>query len=412
MSVANPVIDYFDTASKRIYLLAGVTKYHTVTDIYVEMRYRRRVDESLRPFDRMITAEGNKPKGGSKFTSRYSIFNHGWRIVPTTGLPVLDVEGEQITDDGQSGPQCIDFTLLPPGTSIVVNYEPPASELVRADAEIAAISKASYGGSVHIDANGSAGTAFPLGTGSDPINNLADAKTVALALGVKVLLVNGLWTFGATDNIDGWHIKAATHEAATITLAPGCSTVGAVFEDVVLTGTCGGECHLIHCNIPPGGLYEAEGEHLYCTYRGDVHTAADADLEILDSWSAMSGFAHPELVCNGNVAIGIRNYSGGFGVVGLTGGSVTFGINTGNVHVHNTCTGGSVTLRGTGTLADESAGATVESGGFVNSDNLIAATTAAVLAALNMITIPVDMRKVKGQTIGGAGTEGSPWGPT
>lgn len=36
---------------------------------------------------------------------------------------------------------------------------------------------------------------------------------------------------------------------------------------------------------------------------------------------------------------------------------------------------------------------------------------AAVLAALNATTIPVDMVKVKGQPISGSGTEADPWGP-
>jgi hypothetical protein len=36
---------------------------------------------------------------------------------------------------------------------------------------------------------------------------------------------------------------------------------------------------------------------------------------------------------------------------------------------------------------------------------------AAVLAALNATTIPVDMQKVKGQTINGAGSESDPWRP-
>lgn len=36
---------------------------------------------------------------------------------------------------------------------------------------------------------------------------------------------------------------------------------------------------------------------------------------------------------------------------------------------------------------------------------------AAVLASLNGSTIPVDVRKIKGQTIGGTGTEADPWGP-
>ena len=37
--------------------------------------------------------------------------------------------------------------------------------------------------------------------------------------------------------------------------------------------------------------------------------------------------------------------------------------------------------------------------------------TDAVLAALNATAIPVDVQKVKGQTIAGSGSEGDPWGP-
>lgn len=36
---------------------------------------------------------------------------------------------------------------------------------------------------------------------------------------------------------------------------------------------------------------------------------------------------------------------------------------------------------------------------------------AELLAALNATTIPVDLRKVKGQTIAGSGSEEDPWGP-
>ena len=36
---------------------------------------------------------------------------------------------------------------------------------------------------------------------------------------------------------------------------------------------------------------------------------------------------------------------------------------------------------------------------------------AAVIAALNATTIPVDLRKVKGQNIGGSGSSADPWSP-
>jgi len=78
----------------------------------------------------MVTAEGNKPKGGGKFTARYAIFNNGYRVVPQNVTHSLYVSGEQITDDGQSGPDCMDTSLLSAGTNVTIHYEPPASELV------------------------------------------------------------------------------------------------------------------------------------------------------------------------------------------------------------------------------------------------------------------------------------------
>lgn len=130
MSVENPVIDYLDTTNKRIYLRSGVREYHPVTDIYSEIRNLRRVDESLRRFDIMVTSAGNIAKGGGKFTPRYAIFHAGWKVVPEDVSHELIVSGEQITDDGESGSSVIDFEILSPGVNVVVTYEPPAAELI------------------------------------------------------------------------------------------------------------------------------------------------------------------------------------------------------------------------------------------------------------------------------------------
>jgi hypothetical protein len=104
MSVSTPVIDRLDLSTKLIYLLAGTREYHPVTDIYVEIRDIRRTDETMRVFDMPVNAFGAVPKGGGKFTPRYARFNHGWQIVPEDTDHSLYISGEQITDDGQSGP--------------------------------------------------------------------------------------------------------------------------------------------------------------------------------------------------------------------------------------------------------------------------------------------------------------------
>lgn len=131
MSVADPVIDYLDTANKLIYLLSGVRSYHPVDDIYKEIRHLRSTTDTLQQYFNPVSGGGSVPKGGGKFTPRYAVFNGGWRLVPEDVDHVLDVTGEQLTAEGGSGSACFDFTLLSAGTTVVVNYEPPAAEIIQ-----------------------------------------------------------------------------------------------------------------------------------------------------------------------------------------------------------------------------------------------------------------------------------------
>lgn len=128
-----PVIGSLDPATKRIYLATGVITYHPVDDIYQEIRALRRTDESLRKYEVMVTAAGNVPKGGGKFTPRYIVMQNGWRIVPEDVSHVLDITGEQLTAEGGSGSACMDLTPLSSTSKVVINYAPPAAEVIQVD---------------------------------------------------------------------------------------------------------------------------------------------------------------------------------------------------------------------------------------------------------------------------------------
>lgn len=99
MSVASPVIDYIDGATRRIYLLQGVTQFHPIDDIYTEYRNLRRTNESLRKWHPFLKADGNINKGGGKATPRYVTLLEGTRIVPYDENAQLIVSGECITDN-------------------------------------------------------------------------------------------------------------------------------------------------------------------------------------------------------------------------------------------------------------------------------------------------------------------------
>jgi hypothetical protein len=184
MTVAIPVIDYLDLATKHIYLLPGVREYHPVEDIYVEIRNIRRLDETMRVFDMPVKAYGAVSKGGGKYTPRYAMFNFGWTIVPENVSHSLFISGEQITDDGQSGPACIDTSVLT--SAVIIQYEPPAAEIIRDVAALEAIGHMAFFNAVTIDSvnGGIDSDVVGFGTAKYPCKYLADALVVALDEGI------------------------------------------------------------------------------------------------------------------------------------------------------------------------------------------------------------------------------------
>lgn len=131
MSVSVPVIDFIDPVNRRIWLQSGIDAYHPVTDIYHEVRYLRRTDESLRPYPVFVTAAGNDPKNlaGTRRTPRYAIFQD-CKIVLSGDTRIT---GEQLFANnlGQlvgSGPDCIDKSLSP--QDAYSDYTPPDAEVI------------------------------------------------------------------------------------------------------------------------------------------------------------------------------------------------------------------------------------------------------------------------------------------
>lgn len=120
------VIDQLVLAEKLI-VLKDIDQFHPVEDLYREMRFIRRVDESLRVMDVPISSFGNVAKGDGSATPRYIVLNDGWRIRPHKDTRNILVTGEILTSDGQSGAASMD---IPSDYEISVVYAPPTSEII------------------------------------------------------------------------------------------------------------------------------------------------------------------------------------------------------------------------------------------------------------------------------------------
>ena len=406
MSVANPVIGTVDPVQKRIFLASGVREYHPVTDIYTEIRHLRRTNESHRWYDMPIFAEGNVPKGGGKYTSRYAIFRQGWKVVPADETHALYVSGEQITDDGQSGPACIDTTVLSPGSNVTIHYEPPASELVRADAEIEAIAKSSYMGMVVIDlVNGVPGTALGTGTYARPSNNYNDANTIAQLHGLQTLaFAPGVYVLNSNQNFDGYILKGTNAANVMLIIEAGTSLTNSDIVDATVTGVLSGttiirNCYVFDLEYFSGFLFQSQ-------LAGWIAIAGAMPASIMSCYGAVNG-----------VDIDLQN-SGHSLVLADFSGDVRFINKTDSSPVKVYMTAGCVTLETTITNGDgfhlDGVGQLINNSNVQPIHNRLVSKTsvaAATLEQAEQTPIHSDIRRVNNVPITGAGVQGNSWRP-
>lgn len=282
-------ISHLDILNKRIFLRSGVTEYHPVTDIYREVRYHRANDESLRVVDIPVVASGNLPKGGGKFTPRLATFRAGWKVVPANESHTLYISGEQITDDGQAGPAAIDTTFLTPGVSVIIQYEPPASELVRADEEIRILTAASYNGTVVVDqANGVPGTDIGIGKFDNPVSNFNDAKQIASDLGLTTILLKaGTTTITAADDLTNYIIRGVSAATVLLIIQPGATITNCEITNVSVTGVINGtviirESYVYDINYFSGFMFQ-------CQLAGDISIIGPTPASFMQCFSAVNG---------------------------------------------------------------------------------------------------------------------------
>lgn len=116
--------------TRRVYLdpasaVGGVISFHPTDDLYREYRTLRRTNEAYRKFNALLNAAGNVPKGGGKFTPRYTLLLDGTKVVIPAGVPAVTITGELLTDDG-SDPFDTSLVTGP----CIIRYQPAEAEII------------------------------------------------------------------------------------------------------------------------------------------------------------------------------------------------------------------------------------------------------------------------------------------
>jgi hypothetical protein len=369
----------FDGETKVITLTAGTTSFD-VADLYSRWKEWVLLSDNSKFAPAMRSVGGDPISNVKNLGATYFIIN-GWRIRPQEANHRLIVNGNLYTDPPGDSP--ILGTL---GTYSVV-VEMNVSNLVDSTlAQITEIEYAAFGDEITIDTvAGAAGTEYPIGAQFSPVNNLADAKTIATSRGFDKFRIIGSLTIGATDNITALYFRGqgATLNVfrTTITLTQGCVTTNAHYTECKVTGYQGGEsiyenciidgidnahCHYEFCGLLDGTsrgytIRQSTGVGTtHATYMKDCYS--DEGTAIIDRNGAKANMQIDGFVG----AIKFINQNRAYVSSSDRSGTVWIHLNGGTITIDPSCTTGEIYISGHGRLINQSGGTKVDTQAFVS----------------------------------------------
>lgn len=229
------------------------------------------------------------------------------------------------------------------------------------------IEVAAFGGGVTINAvSGAAGTTYPLGTESHPVNNLADALLIATVRGLKTLFIQGNFPLGSGDVVSDYKIiglgATANGSKTTLTFTAGASASNTAYRDLRVEGVLAGESNFADCVI--GSITNAHCVYQSCGMVGPMVAPSGGGfathLKVFrDCSSTQNEFVFDQ---NGSQMKTLwTNFRGTLRIINGThaGGTARIHMNGGTVTIDATCSAGIYNITGDCTVVDESTGAAV-----------------------------------------------------
>jgi hypothetical protein len=301
---------------------------------------------------------GDPISGVQSLGTTYFLIN-GWRIRPAELNHKLTVVGNLFTDPAGFS------AYVPTLGSFQVNTETRVSNLT--DSSVARLDLAQLLQEVYVDPSGVSGTTAGTGTPTNPVNNLVDARTIADNENLRGYAITGTYTVNA-DHED-WTFRGTSGIFNNLLTLGGVSVDGSRFEDLVILGTMTGEVDVRGCLLSL--LTGLNGAFRLCGLNDSVTLASASRVVMANCFSTVPGNNRPTMTFSGANDVSIRNYSGGITLAGVTAGATaSIDLSQGTLELDASCTGGSVLVRGSGLLIDNSTGTTVNHDGFLHADDI------------------------------------------
>lgn len=207
--------------------------------------------------------------------------------------------------------------------------------------------------------DGIAGTQFPRGTTTDPVNNADDAAIIANRINLHNFYLAGTVNAMGTYPVPRYTVFGSNPTTA-IVVGTALNVTESGFERCAVVGSVTGRGSYKDCSIGKTlGLTGVEGIFDNCGIAGNITLDAAATEPIIfkDCISAIAGLSKPMLNCNGTAAgINFRRYTGGLSITNFNNvnGKMSLDLMGAEVSLDSTnCTDGEIVARGIGRIIDE-----------------------------------------------------------
>jgi hypothetical protein len=220
----------------------------------------------------------------------------------------------------------------------------------------------SFDNKVTVDTvNGSAGTDYPQGVESDPVDNIADAVVIAVRNNLNTLRIKGDITL-SSGTLPYIFIGDGENKS-TITVDAGADVTGAHFEDCTLEGTLDTNISCERCFLakssPMYGLTGSIRDSIIGPGPIQLQGSFTTNVTLTNCTTSGGGPQTPVIDCNGDgPTLVVNGFTGQLIVKNKTGtaAAAIITLSAGDVTFDSTVTAGSLVVLGHGSIIDNSTG--------------------------------------------------------
>ena len=227
----------------------------------------------------------------------------------------------------------------------------------------------SYANKVTVDpVNGVAGTEFPTGTERQPVNNLADALTIAASVGLRRIGVIGSITLTGGLDFTGLRFEGDSPNATSIVVDASAQVNNTEFAYVYLSGVFDGLVSIERCVL--GNVVMISGFVERTGLEGTVTLDGAGDLHLVNCYSA--GVSVVDFAGAGSSLIA-TGWQGPISLINKSGPEpVSIDMDSGEVSLSPTISAGTITVRGVGPqpLNNMTGTALLDTDGLTNPKNV------------------------------------------